>query len=714
MKSNQIEDLFLFEEPECSIDYSLVPHLRCPFCKINTPQVQQVYIDKDLQAPFIGLSCKCMSETTSQNISLDYYLKFLFTKPICFKHKNKEAAFYCDECKLFFCKSCNNYHSVFKNEHLKNTKDLLNSKISNNYQKDSNLYELWKVINSKTNINSLYRLEYHISNLLGDYQLYTNKELEIIEQLIEKLKTMKTVLQANYNLIIKNNSAIVNLLRVLYNDFYTNNEMNINITSERINNFQRINIVDNFVSKCDNDYLNEITSHCDKLIKGFKVQQNDFLSRQVFTFNDVELNTFTNGNGTVNSNKQFLSTNDNTNIPVNNELNYITLNYENKKQNSIEINEEEIKDNKDDLFKFNFDTTQKYGPISPCLSTIKLFDVSQCDEDIINNCNEILLNQKRKNSQDLMTPIKNSNGNIKGKAISTEKPKKINKKCVFTFSFKKDIKWILQLRNNNNSLNGDIVINRTKGELTLFDGVTYKIKETIIYETEMISAITELIDGRIAIGVSDYSIKIFPIRDQKNMLTLIGHSDLITTLTQSKDIFLSSSKDTSIKIWDLLKSVCLYTLASHTGCVNDILIINDNNFVSCSDDERIILWNENKQNKEHKGHKGGVNSLCSIDDNRIASCGCDGTIKIWDIFLNDCSFTLKGHIQRVNKIIYIKQEKVLVSVSDNKEIRFWDIEKKECIEIIEKAMSHKINLVYELNDRKLITADNEGAIKIWE
>ena len=708
MKSNQIEDLFLFEEPECSIDYSLVPHLRCPFCKINTPQVQQVYIDKDLLSPFISLSCKCMSESTSQNISLDYYLKFLFSKPICFKHKNKEATFYCDECKLFFCNSCNNYHSVFKKEHLNNSKDLFSNK--NNYQKDCNLYELWKVINSKTNINSLYRLEYHISNLLGDFQLYTNKELDIIDQLIEKLKTMKTVLQTNFNLIIKNNSSIVNLLRVLYNDFYTKNEMNINITSEKINNFQRINIADNFISKCDNDYLNEISSHCDKFIKGFKVQQNDFLSRQVFTFNDMELNTFTIGNGTVNSNKQFLSTNDNTNIPVNNELNYITLNYENKKQNSIEINEEERKENKEDLFKFNFDNTQNYGPISPCLSTIKLFDISQCDKDIINNCEDILLNQKRKNSQDLVTPIKNKNA----KPLSKEKNKIINKKCVFTFSFKKEIKWILQLRNNESNLNGNILIDKAKGELTLFDESTYKIKESIIYDTEIISAITELIDGRIAIGVSDYSIKVFPIRDQKNMITLIGHNDLIITLKQCNDVLLSSSKDTSIKIWDLLKSSCLYNLTSHTGSVNDLLPINDTDFFSCSDDERILLWNNNKQKKEYKGHKGGVNSLCSIDEKRIASCGCDGAIKIWDIFMNECSFTLKGHIQRVNKIIFIQKENVLVSVSDDKEIRFWDLGKRECIEIIEKAMAHKINLVYELNDKKLITADKEGAIKIWE
>ena len=62
-------------------------------------------------------------------------------------------------------------------------------------------------------------------------------------------------------------------------------------------------------------------------------------------------------------------------------------------EQKLRVSYYERKENKEDLFKFNFDNTHNYGPISPCLSTIKLFDLSQCDKDIINNCEDILLNQ---------------------------------------------------------------------------------------------------------------------------------------------------------------------------------------------------------------------------------------------------------------------------------------------------------------------------------
>jgi WD40 repeat protein len=61
-------------------------------------------------------------------------------------------------------------------------------------------------------------------------------------------------------------------------------------------------------------------------------------------------------------------------------------------------------------------------------------------------------------------------------------------------------------------------------------------------------------------------------------------------------LLISSSMDKTIKIWDtrknkLLKVVDYERYESHTNCVNKVLWIDSNRFISCSDDRKICLFN---------------------------------------------------------------------------------------------------------------------------
>ena len=60
-------------------------------------------------------------------------------------------------------------------------------------------------------------------------------------------------------------------------------------------------------------------------------------------------------------------------------------------------------------------------------------------------------------------------------------------------------------------------------------------------------------------------------------------------------LLLSSSWDTTIKIWNLKTRSCIASLQGHKNIVWDVIELQDGNIASCSSDNRIIVW-EKKSN----------------------------------------------------------------------------------------------------------------------
>jgi hypothetical protein len=97
-------------------------------------------------------------------------------------------------------------------------------------------------------------------------------------------------------------------------------------------------------------------------------------------------------------------------------------------------------------------------------------------------------------------------------------------------------------------------------------------------------------DGRLASGSFDTSIKIWDVATKTCLVTLRGHSESVKTLTQLNDGRLASgSADNSIKLWDVMTNICLATLVGHSESVNTLTQLADGRLASGSG-ESIKLW----------------------------------------------------------------------------------------------------------------------------
>ena len=128
---------------------------------------------------------------------------------------------------------------------------------------------------------------------------------------------------------------------------------------------------------------------------------------------------------------------------------------------------------------------------------------------------------------------------------------------------------------------------------------------------------------------------------------------------------LSSSKDTPIKIWNLLlKNFFLETVI--------------------------------------KGHTSDIYKVIPITKNRIASCSLDSSIRIWKglkPYNQVTSFTQDGAIR---SIIRVKRKEILLSRSNAQTLLFWDETRKKKIALIQNVTCNSMSAIYEISNGKVI------------
>ena len=137
-------------------------------------------------------------------------------------------------------------------------------------------------------------------------------------------------------------------------------------------------------------------------------------------------------------------------------------------------------------------------------------------------------------------------------------------------------------------------------EIRTFECSNFDLIRTLSGHTNSVFALAYSPDGNFLLSSGrDAMIKVWDIKKQHNLIMDIpAHTLQIKCIAFNLEgnLFASSSMDKTIKIWDaytfeLLKVIDFARNESHTNCINKILWLNNNEFVSCSDDKKVMSWN---------------------------------------------------------------------------------------------------------------------------
>ena len=160
---------------------------------------------------------------------------------------------------------------------------------------------------------------------------------------------------------------------------------------------------------------------------------------------------------------------------------------------------------------------------------------------------------------------------------------------------------------------------------------------------------------------------------------LEGHRGQVTKVLCHPvySLVVSSSEDSTIKLWDTETGKPERTLKGHTGAVNDLAFNKGGSLLaSCSSDLSVKLWNFQTFDclKTLQGHDHTVTGVTFLPSgDQIISASRDKTLKFWDIVTGFCTRTLIGHNEWVRKVVVHPSLPIMVSCSQDQTLIVWDI-----------------------------------------
>ena len=134
-------------------------------------------------------------------------------------------------------------------------------------------------------------------------------------------------------------------------------------------------------------------------------------------------------------------------------------------------------------------------------------------------------------------------------------------------------------------------------------------------------------------------------------------------------------------------------------------------------DGKIDLWNLNTGNKIYslRGHRQMINQIIFSPDDRLALSGSeDGTMLLWDLEAGRKLSEFSGHPGGVKSIAFSHDGEALLSGGVDNLVVLWDRQSHQKIKVL-KGHKHEVRTVnFSLDDKTILSGDYDGVIKIWE
>lgn len=177
---------------------------------------------------------------------------------------------------------------------------------------------------------------------------------------------------------------------------------------------------------------------------------------------------------------------------------------------------------------------------------------------------------------------------------------------------------------NNNSFQSPNNINSNYQELITNTPIIRSPIKRFEGHTDVCIAADWFPDGELLATASwDRSACVYNVETGKVLCTL-QHDDILTNVNihSSQKIILTSSKDTTFKVWDFRDPICSVNVyQGHNRSVNSAIFVNEDKIATSSDDQTVKLWDLRIMRSPVStiNTNSGVNRICTMNINGAQS-----------------------------------------------------------------------------------------------
>lgn len=229
--------------------------------------------------------------------------------------------------------------------------------------------------------------------------------------------------------------------------------------------------------------------------------------------------------------------------------------------------------------------------------------------------------------------------------------------------------------------------------------------------------------GKLLFSASaDRSIKLWNLETFDHLKTFQHDASVNKLLVNPKEFELvSSGSDAQIKIWNVYSGELLKTIQVEHS-IQDVIWYKEYEYViTCGSESEVtpkafnicvVKISTGKTEKILKGHTETVYQVLLHENNQLISCSDDQTIRFWNLETGKCIKTLTSD-SPVNCMVKYDTNTLIVGCFD-KSINIWNISTGHLVKTISMAHSSWIYCLSLFKDKQLISASDDSSIKMWD
>jgi predicted NACHT family NTPase len=251
-----------------------------------------------------------------------------------------------------------------------------------------------------------------------------------------------------------------------------------------------------------------------------------------------------------------------------------------------------------------------------------------------------------------------------------------------------------------------------------WDVATGNCTQTLKGSNRLVFSVACHSNGKIlASAGDDHLVRIWNLPSGRCTKILQGHRALVSSLSLSKNLLASCSRDGEIKLWDLNMGQHLNTLFSHPQSWSIAFNSSGNLLVSTGNDSTSRIWNvqtgECLQIIEHTSDSRSPSALF-VDDEMQVAIAVENCVEIWNFQTKQILQKFTGHPRRIRSIAFNTSRCLLASGSIDGVIKFWDVEKGECLNTChDQNVGSARSLVFNQVGSLLASCDADAQVKLW-
>lgn len=229
--------------------------------------------------------------------------------------------------------------------------------------------------------------------------------------------------------------------------------------------------------------------------------------------------------------------------------------------------------------------------------------------------------------------------------------------------------------------------------------------------------------NHLVIGTMSGGLHVIDLNQKKEIHYITYHEQSIFDIKLHEEQLFVASKDGTLSVWSAIDYTLqrVLTISDLSLRMIDFHPFRNEAIVACSDNHCYVVDIEHWKIKAVlQGPENSVFSVCyTPDGERLLAGSRDAQLYVYDMKTNRLERQIKAHLYTINHIQFILGNKLFATASRDKTVRIWDATTFELLKAIdkEKYSGHinSVNRLLWITSRScLISASDDRSIIAWK